>query len=82
MSSQVGFDQENRSVVNVDFHYSGTLENGSDVQRTLTVPLLAMMPIPSIEVRTPMAAGVQPWSCVRLCVSLSLSRFARRHCRP
>ncbi len=47
----VGFEKENRSVINVDFKYVATDENGTDVPKTLTVPFLAMLPIPSLEVR-------------------------------
>jgi hypothetical protein len=60
----VGFHNENRSVINVDFKYSGVDDKGQDIDRTLTVPFLAMLPIPSIEV---CAAAVCP-TCVRACV--------------
>lgn len=46
----VGF-HENRTAVVVDFKYSGSDENGTDVDKTLSVPFLAMLPIPNLEVR-------------------------------
>jgi hypothetical protein len=48
--NSVGFHNENRSVINVDFLYSATDENGADQPRKLTVPFLAMLPIPNLEV--------------------------------
>jgi hypothetical protein len=48
--NSVGFHNENRSVINVDFMYSATDENGADQPRKLTVPFLAMLPIPNLEV--------------------------------
>jgi hypothetical protein len=46
----VGFIPENRTAITVDFSYIATTDNGTDVQRTLNVPFLTMLPIPSLEV--------------------------------
>jgi hypothetical protein len=53
----VGFEKENRSAISVDFKYLATDDNGTDVKTTLTVPFLAMMPIPSLEVRNSTCAS-------------------------
>jgi hypothetical protein len=48
--NDVGFHPENRTALTVDFGYQSTTDNGTDVQRVLTVPFLTMLPIPSLEV--------------------------------
>jgi hypothetical protein len=64
--NSVGFHKENRSVVNVDFMYSSTDENGTDVPKRLTVPFLAMLPIPNLEVcvATAVCGAAAVWCCV------------------
>jgi hypothetical protein len=47
----VGFDPTNNSALTVSFNYQGMNDNGTMVDRRVTVPFLAMLPIPSLEVR-------------------------------
>jgi hypothetical protein len=46
----VGFHTENRTAITVDFGYFGQSDNGSLVEKQVTVPFLAMLPIPNLEV--------------------------------
>jgi hypothetical protein len=55
----------------VTFNYTGSDENGTDVSKSLTVPILTMLPIPNLEV------CIQPADAVSVRV-ITLALYRRR----
>jgi hypothetical protein len=60
----IGLD-ENSGVKTVDFTYTTVTVNGTDEMRSLTMPLLSLIPIPSLVVRT--RAHSFACTCTRTC---------------
>ncbi len=63
----VGFDEDNHARM-VDFKYTTVNSTGGLEGRTLSVPLLVLMPIPNLEVRVRVLA----WECVPACCCASV----------
>lgn len=55
----------------VTFNYTGSDENGTDVSKSLTVPILTMLPIPNLEV------CIQPADAISVRV-ITLALYRRR----
>ena len=55
----------------VTFNYTGSDENGTDVSKSLTVPILTMLPIPNLEV------CIQPADAISVRV-ITLALYHRR----